>query len=129
MEFMSEQHVSAMNALLTASDAVREACSQLPRPQVITYRLLSGPEGDTVYWTITFNDTVQFALTAHPSPDVQVTADWRETILSASAGRRGEYYEPPSVYEGDTNVLLATAPAMAAARTAAAISTDFPDLA
>ena len=128
MEFMSDKHVAAMNALLLNDSAVRAECSRLPVPYVIEYELLNGPGQKTVRWHVSFADTVQFALTGHPAPHLVAIMQWRDMVLSSSAGRTGESHHAPVRYEGDDGALLATRAAFAAAREAATLPITFPEI-
>jgi hypothetical protein len=128
MQFMSAEHVDAMNALLADAPEVRAACSELTRPYVVAYRLADGPDRQTVHWTVTFDATVRFALSEHPTPDVVMVGDWRDMILASSAGRRGASHEPSVTLEGDPDVLTLTDPALEAARTIATVEVDFPNI-
>jgi hypothetical protein len=126
VEFMSEDHVATMNALLHAAPTVRSECAKLDRPYVIAYELLEGPAGETLHWHVAFEETVQFGLVGHPAPDVIVTMAWRDMVLSSAAGRRGEEHDTDAVVDGDQDALVLTAPAFAAARAVATVPLTFP---
>lgn len=129
MLFMSQEHVDAMNELLERSADVREACAATPTGpagRVLAYRLTDGPEGSTVRWSITFTDTVRFALEEHPSPDVTFVGDWSRMIRAARASRAGEPLDPGVEVVGDLEVMAAVGPAFAAAQAVATLPVEFP---
>lgn len=127
MEFMSAEHVAAMNALLQDHEDVRKECAELPRTYALGYRLSGGPSG-TVHWTLRFDDTVIFALGEHPSPDLTIVGDWRRMIRSAAAARARQQVDPGVVLEGDTSVMTVIESAWVRARAVATLDVEFPEV-
>jgi hypothetical protein len=121
MEFMSQEHVDAMNDLLQASQQVKDICAGLPEERVLAYLLSDGPGGGTVHWTMVFADTVRFSLQQHPSPDVTLVGDWSRTIRAAKASRAGEPADPGVALTGDPTVMTVIGPAFATAQAAATL--------
>lgn len=126
MEFMSEQHVASMNALLEDAPEVREACAGLSRPRTMAYRLTSGPTGADVHWTLSFSDTARFSLQEHPAPDICFVGDWRRMIQASQSARTGEPLDPQLDIEGDAAVLAEIGPVMEIARAVATVPVEFP---
>ena len=126
VEFMSAEHVAAMNALLEDAPSVRKACSELPVPRVMAYRLADGPDGGDVHWAMTFTDTVRFSLQEHPEPDVCFVGDWTKMILASQGSREGEPQDPNLTIEGDAAVLAEIGAALEVARSVATVPVDFP---
>lgn len=127
VEFMSQQHVDRMNALLESSAEVRSACSQLPAPRTLAYRLAEGPDGRDVHWRVTCRDTVQFSLDDGPA-DLVLVGGWAQMIRSSRAARDGEAVDAGVSVEGDPAVLAEVGPVLAVARTAATVDVRFPEL-
>jgi hypothetical protein len=128
MEFMSEEHVAAMNALLEDAPQVREACAQLDRPRTMSYRLADGPAGRDVHWAVTFTDTVRFSLDEKAEPDVLLVGSWTQMIRASRANRHGEQIDPGVSIEGDAAVLAEVGPVLEASRAAATLPVQFPDV-
>lgn len=126
MEFMSAEHIAAMNAILEGDPAVRAACTGLSRPYEMTYVLSDGPGGGDVHWTITFGDTMRFSLHEVPSADVRFIGDWKQMIRASSAGRRGEQVDAGVTIEGDTAALAEISPVLEVGRDVATMPVDFP---
>lgn len=128
MEFMSADHVSAMNALLEDAPQVRKACAGLSGDRSMAYRLVDGPDGAEVHWTVTFTDTVRFFLTEHVTPDVLFVGDWRQMIRASKANRNGEQLDPGVSIVGDSAVLAEIGPVLETARSVATVPITFPDV-
>jgi hypothetical protein len=127
MLFMSAQHVAAMNDILDRSPEVRAACALLPGPRTVGYRLAHGPDGATVHWAVTFQETVVFGLDWRDA-DVVFVGDWAAAVRSAQARREGGAVDPALSVEGDAAVLKEVGPALAAAAAIAVVPVEFPDL-
>jgi hypothetical protein len=127
MLFMSAQHVVAMNDILDRSPEVRTACAQLPGPRTVGYRLADGPDGTTVHWSMTFDETVRFALDGREA-DVVFVGDWATMVRSAQAQREGRAVDAAVSVEGDAAVLTEVGAAFAAAAAVAVLPVEFPAL-
>ena len=127
LEFMSADHVAAMNALLEDAPQVRKACAGLSGDRSMGYRLVGGPDGADVHWTVTFTDTVRFFLTEQMTPDVLFVGDWRQMIRASKASRDGEQLDPAVSIVGDAAVLAEIGPVMETARSVATLPITFPD--
>jgi hypothetical protein len=128
MEFMSAEHVEAMNTILEASAPVREACAALAAPGVLAYRLSDGPGGATVHWAVTCSDTVRFSLEAASAPDVLLTGDWARMVRGARANREGETVDPGVSVQGSPERMAELAAILATASAFATLPVDFPDV-
>jgi hypothetical protein len=127
MEFMSPEHVSAMNDVLAGAADVRAECARLAQPRLLAYRLTSGPGGADVHWTLRFTENVQFGL-GKPveNPDVELVSDWAAMIRATAATRAGIPTEPPVTLHGNAAVLAEVATALEAARRIATFEVEFP---
>lgn len=125
---MSPVHIAAMNELLHDAPDVRSACAQLRGPRVMSYTLTDGPDGAVVHWTISFTDTVQFALEEVPSPDVRLVGDWAQTIRAAIAAREGQQMDPGISIEDAGSVLSEIDDALQAAQAVTTVPVEFPPL-
>jgi hypothetical protein len=128
MEFMSPEHVDAVNAIVAEDQSVRAACARLPRPRVVAYRLTNGPDGADVHWTASFADTLVLSLTEAPASDVQIHGEWADMIRSARANREGQATNPDLTIGGDHSVLGEIGPIMELARPFATLPVEFPDV-
>ncbi|PKW16227.1 hypothetical protein [Saccharopolyspora spinosa] len=128
MEFMSVEHVAAMNKLLQDAPDVRSACTQLSRARVVSYLLTGGPNGEEVHWTITFGDTVQFSLEEASSPDARFVGDWTQMIRAVSAGRGGAQVDAGVSIDGDGSVLAGINTTLETARAVATVPVEFPSV-
>jgi hypothetical protein len=126
MEFMSPEHVAAMNDVLEQSEDVRAACAGIGRPSVLAFRLSDGPGGADVHWTMIFHDRMRFSLDKHPSPDVLITGDWKRMILATAAGRRGEVLDPGVEITGDQQLLMRLNQILDLGRRVATFEVSFP---
>lgn len=130
MEFMSQQHVEAMNELLADSAQVSAAARKLPREYVLAYELTDGPaDGATVHWQLRFGSGgTTFALTAAPDADVRLRGDWRVALTAMAHTRRsGEPVDDGLVTEGDIESLMAAVgEQFAVARNVATLETTYP---
>ncbi|MGO4258863.1 hypothetical protein [Marmoricola sp. RAF53] len=88
-EYMSREHVDAMNELLLDDAAVRAACAQLDRPRAMTFHVLDGPGGEDIFWTMLFDTTLQFLLHEQPEADILVTVSWDDMLDATRAARAG----------------------------------------
>lgn len=127
VEFMSQEHVDRMNALLAGSEEVRAVCAGLSAPRAMAYRLTDGPAGRTVYWRVSFDQTVRFELIDGPA-DVAFVGDWAQMIRATRAGRGGEEVDPGVRVEGNEVVLAEIGPVLELARSVATIPVDFPEV-
>jgi hypothetical protein len=125
---MSKEHVAAMNERLREDEGVRAECGKLGRPYAMAYRLSDGPVGETVHWTMSFDDTVQFSLDEHPSPDISFVGDWSRMVRASAANRKGEQLDPGVRLEGDVSVMETVGPVFAKAQSVATLPVDFPDV-
>ncbi|GAA3568023.1 hypothetical protein GCM10022222_59910 [Amycolatopsis ultiminotia] len=130
MEFMSQEHIDAMNGLLAGSAEVSAAARELPREYVLAYELTDGPaDGATVHWQLRFaTDGPTFALTPAPDADVLLRGDWREVVTAAARSRRGEEpVEDGLRTDGDIESFMAAVGELfAVARKVATLETTFP---
>lgn len=128
-EFMSHEHVAAMNDRLRTADDVRAACRELGQPRAMLYRLRNGPDGGSdVFWTLTYEDTIQFALADHPDPDVVLTGDWHTMLRAVRAARSGESAAPDLQVQGDPEVFARLNAILDIARPVATLDTVIPDV-
>ena len=127
VEFMSQQHVDMMNTLLDRSEEVRFACTSLPRPRAVAYRLSNGPDGGLVHWHMSCSDTVRFSLSQLPT-DALMVGDWTQVIRATRARGNGANVDPEVEVQGDASVLVELAPILELARAAAAVPVTFPDV-
>lgn len=128
MQFMSPQHVAAMNELLDASAEVRAACAALPEPRAMGYELTNGPDGETVHWTVSFNGTVQFSLDRAERADVGFKGDWAQMIRATRANRDGGAVDPGVTVAGDPAALAEIGPVLERARSVATLPVEFPEV-
>ena len=126
--FMSQHHVDMMNALLAGAGAVQEMCASLGGRRVLTYDLTGGPDGDTVHWTMTLEDTVQFSLDRPSHPDVIFTGDWSRMIRATRGAQAGAPQDPGLTVHGDTDLVAQVSSILAAARDVAAVPVTFPEV-
>ena len=127
IEFMSQEHVDRMNALIESSAEVRTASAQLSAPRTLAYRLIDGPGGADVHWRVACRDTVRFSLDDGPA-DVVLVGDWAQMIRSSRAARDGAVVDPGLRVEGDPSVLAEVGPVLEVARTVATIDVRFPEV-
>lgn len=127
VQFMSPEHVAAMNAALVDDAEVRAACAALGGPKVLAYRLSDGPGGSTVHWTVTFDGTVSFGLEHDPRADVVLVGDWGAVVRATAAQREGRTESPVVSFEGDVALLGSLVPVLDAARQRASFDTTFPE--
>ncbi|WP_240519676.1 hypothetical protein [Amycolatopsis antarctica] len=127
---MSQEHVEAMNELLTGSEEVSVAARKLPREYVLGYELTDGPaDGATVHWQLRFGTGgTTFALTAVPDADVLLRGDWRVALTAMARNRRSEeQVDDGLVADGDMESLMAAVgEQFAVARKVATLETTFP---
>jgi len=128
MEFMSPEHVAVMNERLRAADDVRVACRGLDQPRVMLFRLRTGPDkGRDIFWTLTYEDTMQFALDEHTSPDIILTGEWQTMVRAVQAARVGEPAAPDLQMHGDPEVFAQLNEILDIARPVATLDTAIPD--
>jgi hypothetical protein len=125
--FMSPEHVAAMNAILEGDAAVRTACAELEKPFTMGYALSDGPHGETVYWAMTFTDTVRFSL-EKTDADLLFTGDWARMVRASRDNRSGQATDPGVEAVGDLNVLQTIGPVFALAQAIATIPVEFPEV-
>jgi hypothetical protein len=125
--FMSPEHVATMNAILDTDAAVRKACAELEKPLTMGYELSDGPGGETVYWSMTFTDTVRFGL-EKTDADLLFTGDWANMIRATMSSRQGKPVDPGVVPVGDMGVLQAIGPVFALAQGVATVPVEFPEV-
>jgi hypothetical protein len=124
---MSPEHVAAMNAILEDNESVRAQCSLLEKPLTLGYELLDGPDGETVYWSMAFTDTVRFGL-EKVDADLLFRGDWTRMIRATHRSRAGEAKDPGVEAVGDLDVMTAVGPAFAAAQAVATLPVQFPEV-
>jgi len=125
--FMSPEHVAAMNAILEKDAAVRAACAELEKPVTMAYELADGPDGDTVWWSMTFTDTVRFGL-EKTDADLLFTGDWKRMVRASKSSRDGDATDPGVVPVGDLAVIQATGRVFALAQAVATVPVEFPEI-
>jgi len=125
--FMSPEHVAAMNAILEKDDAVRTACAELEKPLTMGYALSDGPDGETVYWAMTFTDTVRFSL-EKVDADLLFTGDWTRMVRASRDSRGGQTTDPGVEAVGDLAVLQSTGRVFALAQAVATVPVEFPEV-
>ena len=125
--FMSQQHLDLMNALLRNADLVKETCASLSARRVVRYDLTGGPGGQTVHWTVTLDDTVQFSLDRPSDPDVVLSGDWSRMVRASQAAQAGDSQVPGLTVHGDASVLAQVVSVLEVARGAAAVPVTFPE--
>lgn len=125
--FMSQEHVAAMNAILEKDASVRAACAELEKPLTMGYELTDGPDGETVYWSMTFTDTVRFGL-EKTDADLLFAGDWARMVRASKSHRDGEPTDPGVVPVGDRGVLQATQRVFALAQAVATMPVEFPEV-
>lgn len=130
MEFMSQEHVDAMNALLDGSAEVQAAAGEQARDYVLVYELTDGPdEGATVYWELRLGpDGTRFALTPNPAADLRFSGDWHTAVTAIARSRRGEQVDDAGlITAGDAEaVMAAVGRTFAVARGVATLDATFP---
>lgn len=130
MEFMSQEHVGAMNELLAASEEVAAAAKELSREYVLAYELTDGPvDGATVYWQLRLSpEGTAFTLTPAPQADLWLRGDWRSALTSMANSRNGDSESDNSLTpEGDfESFMAAVGEQFAVARKVATIPATFP---
>lgn len=109
MEFMSQQHIDAMNELLAGSDEVKTAGRTLARDYVLAWELSGGPDGGaTVYWQLRFGpEGTAFTLTPADDADLRYVGDWRAALTTMARARDGETVQQPWKVEGDEGAVMA----------------------
>ena len=126
-QFMSAEHVAAMNTLLADSAEVREAGIALGRTYRLAYVLSDGRDGGDEHWLMSLGPAgVRFALEPEPDADITFRADWRAIVDTSKAAREGRDLDPGVTVEGDVTVLATVAPAFAAAQRVATLEVDWP---
>jgi hypothetical protein len=130
VEFMSADHVEAMNTLLAGSAEVTAAAKDLPREYVLAYALTDGPDdGETVHWQMRFSPSgTAFALTPATDADLVLRGDWRTALTAFAASKGGETVADAGLSaEGDyESFMTAVGAQFAVALKVAAIRTEFP---
>jgi hypothetical protein len=127
-EFMSAEHVAAMNLRLRDDQAVRAACRRIDDgPHVMLYRLRDGSAGEDVLWAVHVDETVRFELADHLHPDVVLTGDWWRMIEAVRAGREGRAVEADLRVEGDLRVVASLMAVLDVARPVATMPTSLPE--
>jgi hypothetical protein len=129
MEYMSDEHIAAMNTRLAGSQEVRALCSALPRPISLAIELSDGPGGETVHWTFTVTDAARFSRDPCPAADVSMTGDWTKMMLSSRALTTGQELDPEVDITGDLEALeQLLAIRNASAPSVAGMPVTFPDI-
>ena len=129
--FMSYTHVFRMNRILAADVDSKAACAELDRRYVMAYELENGPEGETVWWQMSFDpaEGIRFSLEAPTTPaDLTFQGDWAAMIRATRDIGEGKEVEIPLTPVGDVSVSEKTAAAFAAGQKAAGMKTVFPDV-
>lgn len=127
--FMSAEHVRRMNALLAASDGVRQACAALPRDVTLGYRLDDEASGGVHWWQMHFSrrDGVHFALQPDAPADVRFDGGYWAMLDNMAAQREGKAPSAPQPQAvGDASVIELVMPAFTAAQDAARIPVRMP---
>lgn len=125
MQFMSQEHVDAMNRRLEAAPELEPVLRTLDRDYRMLYRL-SDPAG-TVYWGLTVGPGgVAFSLTELTNADVTLVADHREMVRASRLARDGVQADIDVKTEGDASILGRIGPAVEAARGIATLDVEYP---
>jgi hypothetical protein len=124
---MSPEHEAAMNQLLDGADSVRAACVELDEPFILGYELTDGPDGETVYWSMTFDDTVRFGLDKVEA-DLLFRGDWARMVRASKGSRDGTPTDPGVVAIGDMAAFQKVAPVFAVAQSVATVPVEFPEV-
>lgn len=128
MDFMSPEHVAAMNERLRDADVVRAACRELGRTRVLQFQLADGPDGADVYWTLTYDHTMRFGLEPHPEPDVVLSGDWTNMIRATVSAHSDEPVPHEIVIQGDAELYPKLMAILELARPLATFDTRLPDV-
>jgi len=128
MDFMSPEHVSAMNERLRDAEEVRAACRELGEPRVLQFHLANGPDGADVYWTVEYHHTMQFGLEPHPEPDIVLSGDWTNQIRATVSSRTDEPVPQEISIQGDPELYAKLATIVELARPFATFDTRLPDV-
>ncbi len=129
MEFMSQEHVDAMNELLAGSEELLAAARELPRDYVLAYELTDGPDdGATVYWQLRLGpDGLVFALVPAPGADVRLRGDWRVALTAFARTKNGAPADDGLTADGDfESFMTAVGPQFALGQKVATIPATFP---
>lgn len=128
MEFMSPEHIAAMNERLRRAEVVRAACRDLGAPRVLQFHLADGPGGADVYWTVEYRHTMQFSLESHPEPDVVLSGDSTNQIRATISARTDKPVPQNISIQGDPAILEQLKAIIEIARPFATFDTRFPDI-
>jgi hypothetical protein len=130
MEFMSQEHIDAMNVLLVNSEKVLTAAKELPREYVLAYELTAGPvDGATVYWQVRLGPAgTVFELAPAENPDLCFRGEWRSVVESAARSRDGASDDGGGMSaEGDVpSFMAAVGKNFAIAREVATVPVTYP---
>jgi len=129
--FMSYTHVFIMNRLLAADEDVRRTTAALDRTYTLAYELANGADGETVWWTMTFDpeDGLAFSLQPPSAPaDLTFEGDYVDVIRAMRRMKDGHQVVLPVTTVGDESVMAVIGPAFAAGQKAATIEATFPDV-
>ncbi len=121
--FMSPEHVAIMNDRLAASPEVSEICAGIDGSLTLLYALADGPDGATVYWSVSITDTARFGLDKVPA-DVTLVGAWRNMILAS----KGELNDPGITPEGDLDKLATVIGLIEQLRPIGAVAVEFPEV-
>lgn len=129
LEFMSAQHVAAMNAQLADAPDVLAAANELRADYVLAYRLDDAPDGVPIYWTMALGPSgVRFSLEPPVHADVLITSDWTRRMLSLHAVRVGNVIECPEQIDGDPELLGRLLAVVALGQRVATMPTRLPEV-
>ena len=127
MQFMSPEHVAAMNEILAGDPGVRTLAAALDREYRLLYELRDGPHGSTEYWSLTLGPQgVRFGLAPVNAPDLTLRAGYYPMVASSRAAREGRAAEADIVTDGDPSVMERVGPVFARAQSVATLDVEFP---
>jgi hypothetical protein len=127
--FMSQEHVDRMNEILRGVPEVQEAAAGLGTERVLAYELSDGPDGDTVWWTVTVGPASGFRFGLDPpaaAPDVVLRADWKQMIRATAASKSGGEAQLDQHVDGDPAVLQQIMTVVEIGRPHATLETEIP---
>jgi hypothetical protein len=127
---MSQEHVDRMNEILRGVPEVQEAAAKLGAERVMAYELLDGPDGETVWWTVTVGPEAgfRFGLDEPGSPDVVLRTGWRDMLRATAASKSGGDYPLAPEVIGDQAALQQIMTVLEIGRPHATLETVIPDV-
>lgn len=129
MEFMSPEHVTAMNAVLASSDAVRSAARLLPQTVLVAYELRRESVSELVHWTLELGPQgARFGLEPPAQEaDIVLRGSWGVVVGASREARLGREVDTQLELSGDVEVLAAAQDLFRVVREVATVDVDFPD--